>query len=196
MEQAGRAQRRPTARAAAAGAAPERAEVTHIVAFQPMPAEQQADPLRRTHHQPMLAPARAVRAERIEAAQPQVAARHQHALALVEQQVGIGGGDMLQHDRIDALVGQRQRQRAAGIAGIAVAVPVQSQAAPPQLCVVQPGRTRRDPQPGLGRQHRQLRQQQLPLQHAQRRRRFTVEPRGLARLTGALQRGHGPILCD
>jgi polyisoprenoid-binding protein YceI len=28
------------------------------------------------------------------------------------------------------------------------------------------------------------------------RRRFTVEPRGLARLTGALQRGHGPILCD
>ncbi|KAG1072591.1 hypothetical protein G6F40_017504 [Rhizopus arrhizus] len=71
----------------------------------------------------MLAPARAVRAERIEAAQPQVAARHQHALALVEQQVGIGGGDMLQHDRIDALVGQRQRQRAAGIAGIAVAVP-------------------------------------------------------------------------
>ncbi|KAG1395969.1 hypothetical protein G6F59_013895 [Rhizopus arrhizus] len=94
-----------------------------------MPAEQQADPLRRTHHQPMLAPARAVRAERIEAAQPQVAARHQHALALVEQQVGIGGGDLLQHDRIDALVGQRQRQRAAGIAGIAVAVPVQPHSA-------------------------------------------------------------------
>ncbi len=96
----------PSPRATVAGTAPERAEVAHIVALQAMAAEQQADPLRRTHHQPMLPPVRAVGAERIEAAQPQMAARHQYALALVEQQVGIAGGDMLQHDRIDALVGQ------------------------------------------------------------------------------------------
>ncbi len=92
-----------------------------------------------------------VGAERVEAAQPQVAARHQHALALIQQLVGIAGGHMLQHDRVDT----RWPAAAAVRSGYHrhSPAPAGTGAGHARRAAHQPARAWRDPQPGLCRQH-------------------------------------------